>query len=124
MGQQVWDMDDISGEHFTLGLYHGEETGSLMLYLNNDIFLIDFKILDNKTYNFFLGNEFMKLSINKISSGYEYRLEVDKETPTPLNEAVKKAEDEERNILLVVLIVLSVILAILFIYNYYARYRY
>lgn len=124
MGQQVWEMDSVTGTHYTLGLFHGDDTGNLMVYLNNDIFLIDFKILDTKSYNFFIGEEFMRLSILKAASGFEYLLEVDKESPTPLNNAIKKSENEEQNLLLLGLILMSIILAAIFIYNYYARYKF
>lgn len=123
MGQQVWIMDSITGEHYTLGLYHGEDSGNVLIYLNNEIFLIDYKIFEYKTYNFFIGNEFMKLTIQKIKEDFEYLLEVDKETPTPLNSAIKKQEKEEQNFQLFGLIFICLVLVALFIYNYYARYR-
>ncbi len=123
MGQQIWNMDSVTGEHYTLGLYHGEESGNVVIYLNNEIFLIDYKILEQKSYNFFIGNEFMKLTIKKMKEDFEYLLEVDTETPTPLNSAMKKQEDEEQNFQLFGLIFICILLLALFIYNYYAKYR-
>lgn len=65
LAQQVWNMTDISGEEYSLGLYHGEETGHLMVYLNESILIIDFKILNDKTYHFYIGHELMELKISK-----------------------------------------------------------
>ena len=123
MGQQVWEMDSITGEHYTLGLYHGEESGHLMLYMNENIFLIDYNILENKIYQFYIGNEFMKLNIRKVNLIFEYSLEVDTESPTPLNQVYKKNKINDEKILLFGLIFISIILVGLFIYNYYFRYR-
>ncbi len=122
MAQQIWEMDSLSGEHYTLGLYHGEETGHLVVYLNNEIFLIDFNILEEKNYNFFIGNEFMKLTICPHNNSYKYLLNVDTETPTPLNAALKKSKNQDENLLLTGLILTSILLIIFFIFNYIYRY--
>ena len=122
MGQQVWTMNSISGDHYTLGLYHGEDSGNFMLYMNNDIFLIDYNILDDKVYQFYIGNEFMKLSIAKKESSFIYTLDVDTESPTPLNLAMQKNERSDQNFLLFGLIFISILLFLLFIYNYFVRY--
>ncbi len=123
MGQQVWEMDSITGEHYTLGLYHGEDTGHVMIYMNNEIFLIDFNILESKIYQFFIGHEFMKLSITKKEQNFEYHLQVDTDSDTPLNSSIRKNEERDEYLLLAGLIVVSSILLVVFIYNYYGRYK-
>ena len=69
MGQQIWNIMDITGEEYVLGIYHGEDSGHVVVYLNNNIIIIDFKILMSKTYHFFIGHEFMQLKIvkNKVA---------------------------------------------------------
>ncbi|MCC6816243.1 MAG: hypothetical protein IT267_07525 [Saprospiraceae bacterium] len=115
-------MNSITGDHYTLGLYHGEESGNLVIYLNNDIFIIDFKVMEDKEYSFFIGNELMKLEIKRNQNEFNYELKVDQETDTPLNSAFKKRENEDEKLLLTGLIVVSILLLVLFIFNYYARY--
>ncbi|MEO6189201.1 MAG: hypothetical protein ABIO44_01440 [Saprospiraceae bacterium] len=115
-------MNSITGDHYTLGLYHGEDSGNFMLYMNNDIFLIDYNILEDKVYQFYIGNEFMKLSIVKKESSFIYTLDVDTESPTPLNLAMQRNERSDQNFLLFGLIIISILLLLLFIYNYFVRY--
>ncbi|MEP7197007.1 MAG: hypothetical protein ABI851_10840 [Saprospiraceae bacterium] len=123
MGQQVWNMQSISGDHYCLGLYHNEDSGNLMLYLNSNIFLIDFFILDDKTFQFYIGNEFMKLNIIKSNEIYIYELKVDLESPTPLNIAMSKNEENEQKSILFGLIVFCIVLLLVFIYNFNFRYK-
>ena len=34
MGQQVWTFNDITGTNYTIGLYHGEDSGHVIIYQN------------------------------------------------------------------------------------------
>lgn len=122
MGQQIWNMDSVTGDHYTIGLYHGEESGNVVLYMNNEVFLIDFNILEDKNYHFFVGHEFMCLSILRKNEEYFYNLQVDKDTPTPLNTAIRKSEAADEKLLLTGMIAASILLLALFIYNCYVRY--
>lgn len=115
MAQQVWNMTDISGEEYTLGLYHGEESGNLMVYLNNSIMIIDFKILGDKSYHFYLGNEFMHLKIQKHNTDFIYTLEVDKESDTPYNVALRKQQKTEQIQMIIGLGVVIILLLFFFI---------
>lgn len=117
MAQQVWYMKDITGDEYTLGLYHGEESGNLMVYLNNAIMIIDFKINGNKDYHFYIGHEFMHLRIVKKSDQYEYQLSVDTESDTPYNLSLRKGAREEQSMMMVGMGIIIVLLLLFFIYR-------
>ena len=117
MAQQVWHMKDISGVEYTLGLYHGEESGNLMVYLNNAIMIIDFKIRQSKDYHFYIGREFMHLRIQKISEQYEYSLTVDTETDTPYNLSIRKQAREEQNLMMMGMGIVIILLILFFLYR-------
>ncbi|MBK9270756.1 MAG: hypothetical protein IPM48_04095 [Saprospiraceae bacterium] len=92
-------MTDITGEEYTLGLYHGEESGNIMVYLNQSIMIIDFKIFEDKSYHFYIGHELLHLQIKKQDKEFLYSLLVDTESDTPYNLARKKSErDDQKNI--------------------------
>jgi len=108
-------MTDISGEDYSLGLYHGEESGHLMVYLNESILIIDFNILTDKTYHFYIGHELMELKICKKENKFVYTLEADVVSGTPYNKAFQKSERTEQNNILIGLIISIVLLATIFI---------
>jgi len=55
-------------------MYHGDESGHLILFVNGNIIQIDFKQLEEKTYNFLIENQLLELSISTEDSGFEYVL--------------------------------------------------
>ncbi len=65
MGQQRWKYVDVFGKIFYIGLFHGDESGHLMIYINNRISVIDFHILEEKSYSFVMGPEIVKVKIEK-----------------------------------------------------------
>lgn len=117
MGQQTWNILDITGEEYTLGIYHGEESGHVVVYLNNTIMIIDFKILMSKSYHFFIGHEFMHLKIIKNLEEYSYSLEVDLNADTPYNIQLKEREQIDQRNMIFGLLVAILLLASLFLFR-------
>jgi len=119
MGQQTWNILDITGEEYTLGIYHGEESGHVVVYLNNNIMIIDFKILMSKSYHFFIGHEFMHLKIIKNMEEYTYSLEVDTDADTPYNIQLKAREQvDQRNMMIGLFIAIILLSALFFFRNF------
>ncbi len=123
MGQQVWTFNDITGTNYTIGLYHGEDSGHVIIYQNNNILIIDFNIVYTKHYHFYIGHELMILSILTNQEEFIYLLSVDTESNTPYNLQLKKNKKEEQQMIIIGQIVLIIFLIALFTYNYYFRYR-
>jgi hypothetical protein len=77
------------------------KTGHVILYCNESIVLIDFSILDNKKYSFFIGEEFIELDLEKDLSKkqkFNYKLKINKEANTSLNK-LRKISNKKDNIL-------------------------
>ena len=95
MGQQSWSFTDYFGTEHNFGIYHGEESGHLVCYLDNSIMHINFSIKDDYQFSFFMEEELLIFKIKKINESYEYSFELDKESQTPLN--VKRKTEEKNN---------------------------
>ena len=115
MAQQFWTFyDQYSVEH-TFGIYHGEESGHLVVYLDDRVMIIDFGIINDKSYNFFFERELLKLDIQKIEDGFVYKLNVDKETPTELNVEIKTERKEELHITILIIFIVAMIILTLYL---------
>ena len=74
--QKQWSFQDVTGHHYYIGLYHGQETGHFLLYINDKISIIDFDILEDKSYSLYIGNELFRLNIEKTGMDkYQYSLD-------------------------------------------------
>ena len=82
------------GESYRLGLFHGDNTGHVLVHCNTRIMLIDFSVRQSKTYSFFLGDELCELSIEADADGYRYQCALNREAATPLNK-IRQASEEK-----------------------------
>lgn len=119
MSQLSWTVLDDVGGKFHVGIYHGESTGHLVVYCNWKIIIVDFNVLDSKSYSFYLGQEFCHLDIKKADEGFRYALKKDNDAKTPLNLARKKA-DRRDSIKSTILIVGLIFLVLVIVYFYKA----
>ena len=71
---------------------HGAESGHLLVYCDAKIILIDFEILEDKTYSFFIDEQLCEISIEKINEQFYYSFEINKTADTPRNNLRKKIE--------------------------------
>lgn len=82
-----WVLVGGDGKQHHVGLYHGNESGHLVIYCNDEIVTIDFNVLNDKTYNFFIGDELCSLEVEKKDVGFAYGFKIDEKAPTELNKA-------------------------------------
>ena len=68
MGQLRWTYLGDSGQQYKVGLYHGENSGHLLLYVNSSPVLIDFSVSDSKKYSLFIGDELCDLVLEQKTS--------------------------------------------------------
>ncbi len=66
-------------------MYHGSDSGHVMVHCNNKVILIDFNVLRPKTYHFFIEDELCELAIEQEGSGYSYDLSINKKADTHKN---------------------------------------
>lgn len=77
MAQIAWNVRASNGVLFAVGLFHGDETGHVMLYCNNQVVQLDFSVQSSKSYTLLLNEELCTLYIDKAPNGtYTYRCEL------------------------------------------------
>jgi hypothetical protein len=87
MSQANWTYYNKLGQVHKIGLYHGDESGHLVLYCNNSIVTIDFYVEEKKkTYSFYINNDLCEVSLNKGIEAYEYDLKINNESAKDIPE--------------------------------------
>ncbi|MBV6442314.1 MAG: hypothetical protein DYG98_19025 [Haliscomenobacteraceae bacterium CHB4] len=86
MAQMGWVfLDDRGGRH-RVGLYHGDQSGHVMIHCNLRVVQIDFSVKESKTYSFFIEDELCEVHIYKEPDGrFGYEFVVNKTVDTPRN---------------------------------------
>ena len=92
MNRFNWTYIADKGVKHHVGLMHGAESGHLLVYCDAKIILIDFEILEDKTYSFFIDEQLCEISIEKINGQFYYSFEINKTADTPRNNLRKKIE--------------------------------
>ena len=114
MSQFTWTYIGDNGYRHRVGLFHGDNTGHLMIYCNMRIVVIDFNVTSTKNYSFFIEDELCDIAVEEEKGKFKYGFKVDEITDTPRNRGRRKMiRTEHRQTALVALsfvVVLSVIL--------------
>ncbi|MBK9255557.1 MAG: hypothetical protein IPM42_08730 [Saprospiraceae bacterium] len=74
MSQLHWSYEDTDKLLHNIQLYHGAESGHLLIYVNDKIVLIDFHIQSDKTYGFYIESVFFELFISGNPGNYSYKM--------------------------------------------------
>ena len=98
MNQLTWTLTDDFGKPYVLGIGHSAESGNLVIYCNQKVVQIDFKVKDSKMYSFLIGEELIEVEIIKTGpEQFEYSCQINKEANTPRNLARRKRDRKHRN---------------------------
>ncbi|MCB0571879.1 MAG: hypothetical protein KDC66_19060 [Phaeodactylibacter sp.] len=92
MAQLSWTYVGDTGQHYTVGVFHGPNTGHLVVHCNLRVVLIDFHVLESKAYPLFLDDELCELKIEKKNGQFTYAFEINRKVDTPRNRERKKVE--------------------------------
>ena len=92
MAQLNWTYVSDTGRKFNVGIYHGSKTGHLVVYCNLRVVMIDFNVLDTKTYPLFLDDELCELTIEKKGNQFRYGFDINRKADTPRNRQRKTVE--------------------------------
>ena len=86
MNQYQWTFLDHASRRHTLGIAHGARSGNLVVHCNAQIVKIDFRVLEPRTYSFFVEEELCHLAIEGTrEEGFQYNFHIDTEVDTALN---------------------------------------
>lgn len=110
MAQVGWVyLDDLGNQH-RIGLYHGDQTGHLVIYCNMRVVQIDFLVKETRTYSFFVEDELCEVQLYKEAQGFSYGFKVNKQVDTPRNRL--RRADERRNRRIILTVVAGLVVAI------------
>ncbi len=98
-------MDDNSVHHH-VGLFHGPQTGNLMIYCDNDILVVDFLVFDSKVYTFFIEDELLEVRLERKGDEMYYSFVINKKADTLRNRLRKKIEQKNLKHLWIFIVVL------------------
>ena len=117
MAQRTWRYTGTGSQVYNFGVYHGEDSGHLMVHCNNKVVLVEFNVLDSDTFSFFIEEDLIELAVMKTEEGFDYDLKINKEIDTPIN---RKRKTEKRQIIktvLIFIVTLAIILTTLLIFS-------
>ncbi|MEZ5042949.1 MAG: hypothetical protein R2828_23845 [Saprospiraceae bacterium] len=92
MAQFNWTYLADNGRQYQVGLFHGDSTGHLMIYLNTKVIIIDFQVLETKTYSFFIEEELCEIEVERKAAQFAYGFKINKEVDTAHNRSRKERE--------------------------------
>lgn len=112
MSQFSWAYLSPGGQQYIVGLYHGPESGHVVVYCNNEVVAIDFQVVESARYAFFIEEDLCEVRIEKKGDSFQYFFESNEEIDTPLNQKRKQAASRDRRFLIFIIIA-AVTLALL-----------
>ncbi len=122
MPQLHWTLFDIYDQKYEVGLFHAAKNGHLLVHCNEEIMLIDFFVVENKDYHFYMGPELVNLNLTKDENDqFTYGLIIDKQTKTPLNDFRRRQARKEK-LKLFILLIGFILLVVILYYLIYKRF--
>ena len=74
MAQLNWTYYSLTGIPYSIDMYHGDESGHLMLLVNSEIMIIDFNRKEKHSYSFYIESQLLEFEIEQEGEGYDYKL--------------------------------------------------
>jgi hypothetical protein len=90
MSQITWTYIDDDGSRHRVGLFHGDNTGHLLVYCNARVVVIDFSVRASKNYSFFINEELCDIAVEENEGKFSYGFKIDQITDTPRNRGRRK----------------------------------
>ena len=72
MAQLYWKYYSLSGKPYIIQMYHGDDSGHLLLFVNGNILAIDFKQEVGSKRSFMIENQIIELEISQGEEKVEY----------------------------------------------------
>lgn len=110
LNQYQWAYTGNYGVSYQVGVAHGASSGHLVIYCNKNIIAIDFNVLQSKKYSFFIDDELVDLSIEKVGQDFAYDCQINTNVNTPLNQRRRQENQEDFRLLMSGLIVVLFII--------------
>lgn len=117
MSQMTWTYVADDGSRHRVGLFHGDQTGHLLVYCNTRIVVIDFEVRESKNYSFFINEELLDIEVEELNGKFSYGLTIDQKSDTPRNRIRRKMTRQQvrQTLLLVGLFLILVTISVFII---------
>lgn len=90
MKQRNWYYYDANRIKHIIGFMHGQESGHVLVHINSKITIIDFNVLEPKTFSFYINKELLQIIIDKEGKEFKYELKIDEKASQEINAAKDK----------------------------------
>ena len=97
MSQMRWIYVDDYLRKYHVGLYHGMESGHVMIHCNGHVVVVDFHVQDSKKYTFYINDELFDIHLERNQDKFGYSLEIDERTETPRN--IRRRRRDRRDLI-------------------------
>jgi len=112
MAQLNWRYYSLSGIPYSIDMYHGDDSGHLIIFVNSEIILINFTQKESKKYNFYIENQLVELDIEKNNNTYNYTL-----TPQNLQAEIPEEKTFDHHFWIpLILLILAINLLVIIIF--------
>lgn len=96
MAQTGWKFTSSEGKAYYVGLFHGEESGHLLIYCGPNIMHMDFSVLQGGTYTFLIDDDLCEVVIEPAHSGFSYQFFANREKEAERKELRQKTDSKYR----------------------------
>lgn len=116
MAQKSWNITDTQGNLYQIGMYHGDKSQHLLVYINANPILIEFNINKDYSFSFMIGAMLYDLIIikQKGTEQFSYDLRLNQKY---FDDIEKAKNDEKQTEILIGLVTFSIILMLFFIFR-------
>lgn len=120
MSQMTWTYLGDDGSRHKIGLFHGDNTGHLLIYCNARIVVIDFSVRATKNYAFYINDELCDLAVEEKDGKFSYGFKVDQVTDTPRNRQRRKMirSQVKQTLLLGLIFILFIVLVVFLLFRF------
>jgi len=110
MAQLNWQYYSLTGQAYSIDMYHGDKSRHLVIFVNSEIVMIEFNQKDSKKFNFYIENQLIELDLNKKDSEFNYKV-----TPQIIHHEIVKEKTFDHHFW-IPLILLILFINLLFIF--------
>lgn len=76
MCETRWTFYEPASGTNVIGLYHGTDSGHVIVYLNSKVMLIDFLIKESKSYSIYINDYLVEIRLIKDFQSFEYKMKI------------------------------------------------
>lgn len=99
VSQYAWSYRSPAGQEYIVGLYHGPESGHVVVYCNQEVVAIDFNVRQSACYTFFIEEDLCEVHIERTGQGFHYSMRSNQKVDTPFNRKRWQLERQQRQFL-------------------------